>query len=280
VEGQLKLQGGPPDRWILLSVAFGAANPDGVSEFRVTLVDITERVRARQLTDYRRHLEQLVDSRTSALTKALGEKEVLLREVQHRVKNNLQFVSSMLSLEAGGQRSSRSRAAFKQCQLRVEAMALVHEMLQRSGTGGRVSSQGYVQELAVSVMEAYGISPGRIILDLQIEDIPMTVDTAVPVGLILNELITNAVTHGFPGHTTGCLRVSLTRAALDRYCLVVSDDGRGMPEEVDLASPATVGLTLVLRLTEQLGGSWECSRDGGTAFTIRFHEAAPRSEGA
>ncbi len=275
-EGQIMLRDRPENRWVLLSV--GAAAVDGQPEYRVTLMDVTERVQAQKLSGYRRQLERLVSSRTRDLIQALQEKEVLLREVQHRVKNYLQLVSSVLSLEASEQRSARSRAAFRQCQLRVEAMGLVHDLLQRSRKG-TVSSKAYVRELAVSLLKAYDVSPGRIRLDLQIDDIPLNLDTAMSVGLILNELITNALQHAFPGARKGTLRISLSQTARGLVSLVVSDDGRGMPEEVDTRSPTSVGLTIVFRLAEQLSGSCTCRRGPGTRFTIRLHprlERAPR----
>jgi PAS domain S-box-containing protein len=275
VEREIRIrQDGRPGPWVLLNVSSGAAAP----EYRVTLTDISQRIRAQEeLAEHRRQLEGLVEARTSALSQALREKEVLLRELQHRVKNNLQFVSSLLSLEAGSLRPSRGRTAVRSCQLRVEAMALVHELLHLSGAAGSVSSHAFVQELAVNLASAYEVRPDRVALDIDVEDVLLGIDTAIPAGLILNELITNAFVHAFPGDMRGTLRIELSRSGGGAYRLVVADDGRGMPEGLDTVSPPTVGLTLVSRLAEQLAGSCACSSGRGTRFTVRFHDAAPRS---
>jgi len=277
IERELVILRESSDRvWIVVHAVRGTSTE--ATEYRLTLADVTERTRAQEeLAEYRRHLEKLVEARTFALTEALQEKETLLREMQHRVKNNLQFVSSLLSLEAGEQQSPRGKAAFLQSQLRVEAMALVHRLLHRSIAAGNVSSRTYVQELAAGLMDAYGVGQGRIALDLQIEDIPMTIDTAVPVGLIVNELLTNALTHAFAGAAKGTLRVALSRQDAHRYSLEVSDNGQGMPEEIDVGFPSTVGLTLVNRLAAQLAGSCECHRNGGTSIMVSFSDSAQRS---
>jgi len=121
------------------------------------------------------------------------------------------------------------------------------------------------------------VGPSRIALDLQIEDVPLTIDTAVPVGLIVNELLTNALTHAFTDAAKGTLRVALSRENANQYILEVCDDGQGLPEDIDIGSPSTVGLTLVNRLAAQLAGSCECHRNGGTSIKVRFSDLAPRS---
>jgi two-component sensor histidine kinase len=137
-----------------------------------------------------------------------------------------------------------------------------------------------VKELANGLMSAYSVGPGRVTLVTDVEDVPLNLDTAIPVGLILNELITNALTHGFAGGARGTLRIVLSREDTGRYYMAVIDDGRGMPEEVTLESPSTVGLTLVTLLAKQLGGSTECRRDGGTTFVVRFGDSATPPTGA
>lgn len=215
---------------------------------------------------------KLVENR---LRTSLKEKEVLLKEVHHRVKNNLQIVSSMLNLQmdqlAKMEEITRSIALglFQESQSRVRSIALFHEKLYQSRDLAHVDIAEYLEGLAQGLFVAYGTSPEHVLLSFEIEAVPLTVDCAISCGLIVNELVTNALKHAFPGDRAGTVCVSL-RAEGSAAVLEVWDTGVGFPEQVQLHNPETLGLKLVGILAEQIGGGVELQRGGGTRFVIRF----------
>jgi two-component sensor histidine kinase/integral membrane sensor domain MASE1 len=214
-------------------------------------------------------LEARVGERTAELTGALAEKEVLLKEIHHRVKNNLQVISSLLSLHARQLPDDRQRDVFLECKARVQSIALVHEKLYQSRDYARVPFGDYTRSLASSVFHAVGTS-ARINLELDVGAVAIAIDRAIPCGLILNELITNALKHGFPGGRAGTIRVELATRPGGSVRLAVSDDGVGLPAEVDAGTATTVGLFLVMTLAEQLGADVTVRRDAGTTFELTF----------
>ncbi len=204
---------------------------------------------------------------------ALSEKEVLLKEVHHRVKNNMQVVSSLLNLQARKITDPTALEAFADCQRRIRAMAMIHETLYRTEDLSCVSCREYLSRL---VTELSRIGGGRVAVALDLAEISLHIDQAVPLGLIVNELVTNAMVHAFPDQQPGEIRVAVRRIGADDLELVVSDDGVGLPEEGDIENVAAMGLHLVARLAEdQLGGTFEPSRDSGTRFAIRFTRKPP-----
>ncbi len=219
----------------------------------------------------RRRLETaLADLRQSEerLRVALSEKEVLLKEVHHRVKNNMQVVSSLLNLQARKITDPTALEAFADCQRRIRAMSLIHETLYRSEDLSCVSCRKYLSRLVTDLSRIGG---GRVAVALDLAEFSLHIDQAIPLGLIVNELVTNALVHAFPDQRPGEIRVAVRPIGAADIELVVSDDGVGLPEEGDLEKAATMGLRLVAKLAEdQLGGTFEPSRDSGTRFSIRF----------
>jgi PAS domain S-box-containing protein len=209
---------------------------------------------------------KLVETRLRA---SLAEKEVLLREIHHRVKNNLQIVSSMLNLQIDQLADPSAIALFKESQTRVRSIALFHEKLYQSKDLARVDIAEYLAGLATDLFAAYGVNPEEIALHLDAENVPLGVDAAISCGLIVNELVSNAIKHAFPHGRHGDLRVALHQGG-DQVVLEVSDNGAGIPEGMDFRNPSTLGLKLVCILTEQVRGSIELDRRGGTRFLIRF----------
>ena len=254
-------------------------NPLTTPEGRFVLssvVDITERKRAEQereallgqLRTLNTDLEQRVTDRTAALTATLRERDVLLKEIHHRVKNNLQVISSLINMQVRQLEDAGSRSALEECQTRVQAIALIHEKLYQSKDYSRVPFSEYARGLSANVFDALGVSKDTIALQLEIEELSLTVDKAIPCGLVLNELITNSLKHAFPKGRRGTVSVGLSRGTDGHALLTVRDDGTGMPPHVDHS--ASLGMTLVLMLVEQLGGTIDIRSQAGTEMRVRF----------
>jgi PAS domain S-box-containing protein len=204
------------------------------------------------------------------LRASLREKEVLLQEVHHRVKNNLQVVASLLSLQADALQAPEARLALQDCQARVYAMALTHEVLYQSPDLARVDLADYARRLAAHLLPAAGVEPGRIQVALEAEPLWLGAEQAVPCGLILSELLTNCVKHAFPGGRAGAITVTLAAVGGARVRLRVRDDGVGVPPGLDVRAAESFGWQLLQLLTEQLQGTLELTRDGGTTVTVEF----------
>ncbi len=217
------------------------------------LLDITERKQAE---------EQLKES--------LHEKEVLLKEIHHRVKNNLQIISSLLNLQAKSITDSQVLGLLRDSQNRVKSMALVHEKLYRSSDLARIDFAEYVQSLTAQLFRSYAHGSGAVELQTHIEGLWLDVDTAVPCGLIINELVSNALKHAFSNGRAGQICVELVRNKTEQLTLRVSDDGAGFPADVDYRNTTSLGLQLVNTLADQIGGTVELERRQGTVFKIAF----------
>jgi PAS domain S-box-containing protein len=210
---------------------------------------------------------------------SLREKEVLLQEIHHRVKNNLQVVSSLLSLQSRGVLDEETRQKFKESQNRVHSMALIHEQLYQSPSLSQINYPQYIRQLAAHLFRSYRVSSSRIELQTNIDDLELSVDIAVPCGLIINELVSNSLKYGFPNGRAGVIRIELRRQPESRTMLTVADDGVGIPEEVGFWNTHTLGLRLVGTLVKQLEGSVEVDRSGGTSVRVTF-QLGNRVEGA
>ena len=209
------------------------------------------------------------------LQASLSEKQSLLKEVHHRVKNNLQLISSLLSLQAERAEDSAVAALFADSRNRVRAMALVHENLYRAGDFGKVAMASHIQTLCAHLTGVYAVRDRAIELMLQIGDCQMNLDRAVPCGLLVNELVSNALKHAFPEGRSGCVRVELQSQPGSEVRLLVSDDGVGLAPQIVLGHSESLGLQLVEDLTKQLNGSIRVDRAFGTSFTICFPSANP-----
>jgi PAS domain S-box-containing protein len=224
------------------------------------------------LRDFNRDLEQRVGERTSELQAALREKEVLLKEIHHRVKNNLQVISSMINLQAMHLPDEQARALLAESQGRVQSIALVHEALYQSKDLSSVNLVTYVNSLVKSVFHTQ-CAPGRPIEAIvDAADVRLPVALAIPCGLIINELVTNALKHGFPNGRGGKIRVLLRRGDDRRVELVVADDGVGMATTPDPAHAKSLGLDLVYTFAEQLEAQIEVKNEHGTEFRLSFRD--------
>ncbi len=200
------------------------------------------------------------------------EKEVLLREIHHRVKNNMQVISSLLSLQAQKLADNQAVQALKECQERIRSMAFVHDKLYQQRAFHRIEFSSYLRLLASHLFHAYQADSRVIRLRVEAEEIHLNLNTAIPCGLIVNELVTNALKHAFSPDQSGEIIVGLSRTEGGRFLLTVKDNGRGLRPGLDLNHPTTLGLEIVKILVDQLGGSLEVSSAGGTEFRVIFEE--------
>jgi two-component sensor histidine kinase len=205
-----------------------------------------------------------------ALRTSLEEKEALLKEVHHRVKNNLQIISSLLHLHSLRERQEGVLAALRDTQARIKAMALLHDALYRSDNLAQIDFGPYVKSLCAQLSRSYAPRGGTVRVEVQVPELHLDLERAVPCGLIISELVTNAFKHAFPGKQTGRIVISVERFASNDIGLCVVDDGIGLSKEFDLARASSLGLQLVERLAGQLGGTLHVHCDGGTHLCIRF----------
>ncbi|MBI5477589.1 MAG: PAS domain-containing protein [Deltaproteobacteria bacterium] len=227
---------------------------------------------ARDITERKRMEEQILTS--------LREKELLVAEIQHRVRNNLQVMNGLLELQALHAADARVAEAMRSCQARLMSMGRIHERLYGSRDIPDVLMREYVADLALTLIESFGATR-RIKARLEVTDEPMGIATAMPCGLILNELVTNSLRHAFPDGRKGEIGVVLRPLDDGRYELLVSDDGVGLPKNFDLRKCRSFGLKLVVAFGEgELGGTLELRRTRGTTIRLRFQKKAevPRSK--
>jgi len=219
----------------------------------------------------RQHAEVVTrDHALETLKVALRERELFLQEAQHRIKNNLQVIASLLSLQESCISDPKIREMFRDSQERVQSMALIHEALYRSEHAAAIDFSVYVRDLADQLISSYNGESGRVALQLHLNNVLLGVNKAIPCGLILNELISNALKHAFPGGRTGMIRVEMDASQTQKVAIVVRDDGVGVPVDLDHRNAQTLGLQLVYTLIEQLEGTIELERREGTTFTLTF----------
>ncbi len=204
------------------------------------------------------------------------QKEVLLREIHHRVKNNLAIVISLLNFQLRNNTNEELARIIIDIQMRIRSMALIHEHLYRSENLDRIPLASYIESLAYMIMTAY--SGHRINLVKDLSPMDVSVETALPIGLIINELVTNAFKYAFPGGTTGEIHIRLEKEEDEMCSLIVEDNGVGLPASSSMDSEKSIGLYIVRLLVEQLDGSVNIVRDKGTSFRIRFRNLIHRKQ--
>jgi len=201
------------------------------------------------------------------ITTSLAEKEVMLKEIHHRVKNNLQIISSLLHLQSSKLNDDRLTRAFDDSQHRIRSMALIHEELYQSTDLARVEFISYLRRLSEHLFDSFGVDETRIRLVVEVEDVMLTIERAIPLSLIINELLSNALKHAFPGNRSGEIHIRLQDEEGGPFSLTVSDDGVGFPD-IDIDSPDSLGLRLVSTLVSQLGAQIRVDRTSGTVFIV------------
>jgi two-component sensor histidine kinase len=230
-----------------------------------------------ELQRYADELEARVQERTTELmlanenlSKEVHEKEILLKEIHHRVKNNLQVISSLFNLQAGQVRETGTLQILRDSQTRVRSMALIHEKLYQSKNLARIDFGEYVQSLATDLFRSYQRTLGGIQLKVQVDEVYLDLDQAIPCGLILNELVTNALKYAFPGGREGTIRVELHNETGNMVTLRVMDDGIGLPNDLDVHTTKTLGWQLINSLVAQLDGRLEIDNTHGTNCGVSF----------
>ncbi|MDA8105850.1 MAG: PAS domain S-box protein [Nitrospiraceae bacterium] len=237
---------------VLLSRAV-LENKDKVMRIVCVAKDVSERKRAEE-----------------QITASLREKEILLKEVHHRVKNNLQVVASMLNLQSRYLEDRKAKAMFEDSQRRIESMSLIHEKLYRSKDLARIDFREYIDDLLGNVTALNGGSD-RLVIREDIGEVILDVNKGIPCGLIINELVSNALRHAFPDGRQGIIEVRMQSDSSGGILLIVSDNGAGFPEYIDFRNTKSLGMQLVTSLVSQLDGTIELGKSEGTAFTINFH---------
>ena len=209
----------------------------------------------------------------AAMESSLREKEVLIREIHHRVKNNMQVVSSLLSLQSAATSSEECRGILNEVRTRIRAMSLVHEKLYQSRNLVQIDFGDYTANLATHLFQIYQITPDQIRLEMAFEKVLLDINLSVPCGLLINELISNALKHAFPQGRKGVIRLGLRRGVDKRVELRVEDDGcRLRPENLDFRKTGTLGFQIVNSLLLQMDASIELDRTNGTCFTVSIPE--------
>ena len=201
---------------------------------------------------------------------SLVEKEVLIREIHHRVKNNLQIISSLLHIQSSKITSEEMVSMFTNCQNRVKSIALIHEKLYQTNSFTRVDFGSYTKNLVYYLFRMFDVKSDKVTLKLNVENVFLPMDTAIPCGLIINELVTNSLKHAFSDERRGEIVIETVYHSNNKFTLTIKDNGKGIPEDVDYYNSRTVGFNLINSLVRQLGGNLVINRSEGTEFKITF----------
>ncbi len=253
--------------------------------------ELAERKRAEEeLRRHRDNLEEMVKERTAKLAKAndelqreikerkraeeqikasLAEKEVLLKEIHNRVKNNMQIISSLLNIQLIHIKDPSVRKTFMESQNRIRSMAMIHEKMYESENLTRVDFAEYVDSLTVDLLQAYDVNPDTITLNKNVENVYLDVSMGIPCGLIINELVSNSLKYAFPGGQPGEVNIDF-RLKNNEYQLTIGDNGIGFPKYLDFRKAESFGLQLVMLLIKKLGGTINLNRKRGTFFKVIF----------
>ncbi|NYB53036.1 MAG: PAS domain S-box protein [Methanobacteriaceae archaeon] len=224
---------------------------------------------ARDITE-RKKLEE-------ELKKSLKEKDLMMKEIHHRVKNNLMVIQSLLNLQSRYIKDTAARDIFKDSQNRAKSMAMIHESLYQSSDLKRIEFSEYINNLANNLFYSYSADPKRVKMDVNVDEVMLDVNTAIPLGLIITELLSNCLKYAFPGDKTGEIKVDFhpyTENGEKKLKLTVSDNGIGLPEGFDPKKSDSLGLMLIYSLSEQISANIKLDRTAGTKFEISFKEKA------
>jgi PAS domain S-box-containing protein len=253
------------------SYVFRGVRKDG--SVRYLELDAAQKKKGESIMGTRLYIKDVTERKKAEehIKASLKEKGVLLQEVHHRVKNNMQIISSLFNLQSRHIKDKQALEIFKSSQNRVRSMALIHERLYQSKDLTRVDFAEYSQSLTTHLFSSYGINPDVIKLYINIKDVFLDINTAIPCSLIINELVSNSLKHAFPTDKKGEIKIAINTINKNKIELIVSDNGVGLPKKVDFRKTDSLGLHLVNLLAEdQLHGDIKLDREKGTSFRIRF----------
>jgi two-component sensor histidine kinase len=228
-------------------------------------------IRLQKEIEHRQTVSEKLREQGYELQNSLDEKEVLLREIHHRIKNNMLIIISMLELQRQDIEGEKQRDIFKEMENRIRSMALVHEKLYSSDSISRIDIASYLRDVATSLLTSMVIG-NRISFELQAEPISIDIDHAIPVGLVTNEIITNAIKHAFPQGRKGTISIDVRRSENNQIVLTLADDGIGIAEDVDILQSSSFGTGIIITalVKMQLKGKIAVEREKGTKHTISF----------
>lgn len=224
---------------------------------------VARELREAQVRQERKRAEEQIKA-------SLQEKEVLLKEIHHRVKNNLQIISSLLNLQADYLKDNQALEVFKDSQNRIESMALIHEKLYQSQDLARINFADYIQDLVTNLFYSYNVSSSTITLKMNVEEVFLVIDAAIPCGLIINELISNSLKYAFPQTEPGEICIEFCSLEANLFTLTISDNGVGFAQNFDFQTTESLGLRLVKGLTHQLQGNIDFISQNGVKYKIIF----------
>lgn len=253
-ENEISIQNSKNEsRVVILKVKVTPGSEKNLKRILVSFLDITERKNSEEY-----------------LKASLKEKEILLKEIHHRVKNNLQIISSLLNLQSEYITDKVSKELFNDSLNRIRSMALIHERLYQSKNFSQINVSDYVKDVTNYLLRTYKTNIREIKIDVEIEQLCVSIDTAIPLGLIINEVVSNSLKYAFPKKDSGLIEVRMENEADNLYNLVLKDNGIGIPESINFENTKSLGLQLIQNLVEQLDGSIDIDRASGTKFTIKF----------
>ncbi|WP_424357411.1 histidine kinase dimerization/phosphoacceptor domain -containing protein [Methanocella sp. MCL-LM] len=219
----------------------------------------------KEINEHKKDEEKIITS--------LKEKEVLLKEIHHRVKNNMQIISSMLGLQSTLMSNKELNDILKDSQNRIKSMALIHEKLYQSENMACISIKDYVDSLVKNLYNSYGISVDRINIEKDIDDFTFSIDTSIPLGLIINEIISNSFKHAFPDGRKGKISITIKKGENGNFRMEITDDGVGFKEDVDIKNTRTLGMNLIFALTEQINAEIKIEKENGVRYEVIFPDA-------
>ncbi len=212
-----------------------------------------------------------ISAKNATIKESLSEKEMLLKEIHHRVKNNLQIISGILELQNLNVNDETAKIILKEGQARIQSIALIHKTLYQSKNFSKVPFQNYLTELLQAIQATYGNNQSKIEVNINANNIELGINTAIPLSLIINEIVTNCFKHAFIGKENGNITIELSKQS-DYFQLIVADDGNGLPADFNINRLHSVGFDLIKGLSKQLEGNFNFESENGTKITIHFKE--------
>jgi len=253
-EGEASLiAGGGEKKNVILRIKLTPGYEKTLKRVLVSVFDISERKLAEE-----------------NIKNTLREKEILLKEIHHRVKNNLQIISSLLNLQSEYIKDEESKELFYDSLNRIRSMALIHERLYQSKDFSKISVPDYIKDVTNYLLRTYKNKTRDVQIKIDVDGMALSINTAIPIGLIINEIVSNSLKYAFAGRSSGLIEVIMKKLENNSYSLILRDDGIGIPESVDFKNSKSLGLQLVNNLIEQLEASVETDRTNGTTFRIIF----------